>query len=487
MFDNENNTNISPTDGWECIYTFICEDTLNVYSVAITPDGRTVVSANFNEILIHDLNTGKVCNTLLRHSDQIISIDISPDGKVIASGGRDKAVKLWNLNTGELIKLLAFRADPIHSVAFSPDGKILATGGSTKYKNKGQEDKTTTIYLWNTHNGELIDTLSGHTLRINYLIFSPDSRILVSESNDGAVKVWNLQTQQLLYTILEESGISNGIAISPDSKSLFCLRLKGISIWNLSTGELTKKLSRTIDYPAESRIHPPGDRLLPELHGSIKAWNLEIKKEIFDFSFFYPNTNMFGWTRSIKFSRNGEKVVGCASFSEGAILKVWKIPNFTQDVLEIQKAETQLEKEDYFKIETIEDAREHSYASIVRRRGQKAFREKLLAAYNNQCAVTDCDAEQALEAAHIYPYKGDDTNQIWNGLILRSDIHTLFDLYLLTIDPEEKTVCLAPTLKNTTYRELNSKKIRLPEDPQLHPDKEVLIWHYKQCKWTNCL
>src|SRR5258705_4430106 len=67
------------------------------------------------------------------------------------------------------------------------------------------------------------------------------------------------------------------------------------------------------------------------------------------------------------------------------------------------------------------------FRQINLRRGQPEVRKKLLAAYSGRCAITDCNCSYALEAAHIYPYGGADTNHVQNGILLRSDIHTLFD------------------------------------------------------------
>jgi predicted restriction endonuclease len=72
-----------------------------------------------------------------------------------------------------------------------------------------------------------------------------------------------------------------------------------------------------------------------------------------------------------------------------------------------------------------QDARERTFAAIVRRRGQSRFRRSLLRAYTGQCAVTACDAQETLEAAHILPYRGQRTNHVTNGLLLRADLHSL--------------------------------------------------------------
>lgn len=144
-----------------------------------------------------------------------------------------------------------------------------------------------------------------------------------------------------------------------------------------------------------------------------------------------------------------------------------------------------IEKEEKFNPEIVEDSREKIQRAIVQRRGQPQFRQELLKAYNNKCAITGFDAEQSLEAAHIYPYKGDDTNKVENGLLLRADIHTLFDLYLIAVEPETKVVIIAPELVKTKYKRLNRKKINLPRNLRQHPSEGALIWHYNQCDWIN--
>jgi len=76
-----------------------------------------------------------------------------------------------------------------------------------------------------------------------------------------------------------------------------------------------------------------------------------------------------------------------------------------------------------FDPEAVESDRRRRLAAITERRGQPAFRRKILLAYEGRCAFTGCDVEEVLEAAHIYPYQGDATDVISNGLLLRSDVH----------------------------------------------------------------
>ncbi len=104
------------------------------------------------------------------------------------------------------------------------------------------------------------------------------------------------------------------------------------------------------------------------------------------------------------------------------------------------------------------DLRERAVAEVVRRRGQAKFRAALLEAYGGRCAITGCDAVDALEAAHILPYRGDHSNHPSNGLLLRADLHSLFDLGLIAID-EELRVIVAPRLALTEYGALSGKGI----------------------------
>lgn len=148
---------------------------------------------------------------------------------------------------------------------------------------------------------------------------------------------------------------------------------------------------------------------------------------------------------------------------------------------EIERLTLREAKADYvvepFTPDSMVDARQWIIASIIRRQGQPEFRKKLLEAYSGRCAVTGYDAVEALEAAHIIPYRGTHTNHPSNGLLLRADIHTLYDLGLLAIDTETLTVLIAPSLASTAYGELAGVRLRIPEEETCRPSLDALKQH----------
>jgi hypothetical protein len=116
-------------------------------------------------------------------------------------------------------------------------------------------------------------------------------------------------------------------------------------------------------------------------------------------------------------------------------------------------------------------------SQIRTRRGQQEFREKLFEVYGYKCAFTGCTAKDALEAAHIIPHAEQQSYDLRNGLLLRADIHTLFDLYLLSINPESGNICIAESIKSS-YSELDGKPVMLPSIEFLDPAR-LKIHHMK--------
>jgi len=149
-------------------------------------------------------------------------------------------------------------------------------------------------------------------------------------------------------------------------------------------------------------------------------------------------------------------------------------PNIEDEITKISKEQNQA---GVFQPDNQEDARERTIRSIVIRRGQPDFRRKLLLAYGEQCAITQFDSPTALEAAHIAPYKGDHTNHVTNGLLLRSDIHTLFDCGLLAINTSDMTVVISPELIGTRYEFLRARELHLPLSQNDRPNIEALNDH----------
>ncbi|WP_156226338.1 HNH endonuclease [Herbaspirillum chlorophenolicum] len=108
------------------------------------------------------------------------------------------------------------------------------------------------------------------------------------------------------------------------------------------------------------------------------------------------------------------------------------------------------------------DSRQEVLRAIKLRRGQRKFRDGLIRIYGAKCMISGCELLSVLEAAHIDCYRGEEHNHTENGLLLRADLHTLFDLGLLAIDPDSLTVRVHAEAKiGTDYEKFDGYELRI--------------------------
>ena len=157
--------------------------TSHVLSVALSPDGRTLASGSSNTaIRLWDSRTRKLKTTLNAHKAAVKCVIFSPDGMTLASADENGTIHLWDPITADC-KATLIRAprvySPINSLVFSPDGGALASGGNG-------------IHLWDLNTLQVIRTFIGHKSNVHSVAFSPDGQTLASGSEDGTVLIWEL-------------------------------------------------------------------------------------------------------------------------------------------------------------------------------------------------------------------------------------------------------------------------------------------------------
>lgn len=132
-----------------------------------------------------------------------------------------------------------------------------------------------------------------------------------------------------------------------------------------------------------------------------------------------------------------------------------------------------------FQLMAAESEPDERYSVLARRRrSQDRFRDELLAAYGGECAVTGYDAVEALQGAHILAYSGRSSQLVTNGILMRADVHLLFDRHLLSVNPDHWEVALSPAVRQSAYGELHGAGIRLPRRTEQHPSLEKLAVHW---------
>ncbi len=205
---------------------------VNIHDVKFSPDGTRLAVASDLGILLYDTKTYDKPDLLKGHTGRIWGVAFSPDGKMLASVGKDSTLRLWDVNTGWQIRKIAAPLYPKVNVAFSPDGTIIASGGLENFS------------LWNTDTGKHLRTLSGHTSILNDVAFRPDGNMLASACDDQTVHLWDANTGQHIRTLSGHTKMVESVAFSPDGNML----VSGggyenfIRLWNVHTGQQIRTL-----------------------------------------------------------------------------------------------------------------------------------------------------------------------------------------------------------------------------------------------------
>lgn len=196
-----------------------------IWSVAFTDSGRLTVAGHDWTVSLWDMRKPDApIHVFEGHKNPVQTVTLSSNGTMLASGGADKQLHLWDLNTLDRVRAYRKQGDFITSIAFSPDDQLIASGTLSG---------PISIFKANSRSRRV--RIKDHTGKVTGLGFSPDGRLLVSSSADGTLRVIETNRWRTLKTIPDHQGPINGLAFAPDGRSFASAGNDGtVRIW--STG-----------------------------------------------------------------------------------------------------------------------------------------------------------------------------------------------------------------------------------------------------------
>ena len=320
----------------------------SINDIQFSPDSTQLAVASSIGIWIYDTRTGEELNLLTGHRGSVSSIAYSPNGHLLASGGRDDTVQLWDAKRSMPLKTLriyAFQPSGVYSVAFQNDGHLLASGGCTNAIFEGVQmtGEEHGAFLWKAEI-DLSETMHGlrtvtsdvhtETLRhkgfSNSVAFSSDGSRLATGSEDGTVRLWDTKNSELLKTlnmpepILPHTKTVKSLAFCSDGRILASGGAGRMRLWDVERGKLLKPQSwgffNFLGGPYSARFSPDGCILAMSSDlNNISLWDITTDKHLKTLLHTdMPNANV----TSFAFSPDGRTL---ASGSQDGTVLLWDV------------------------------------------------------------------------------------------------------------------------------------------------------------------
>lgn len=230
------------------------------------------------------------------HRGYVTAVAYSPDGRHVASGGLDKAIRLWDVETGTEIRQFIGHQCPIRALGFSPDGR-LAVSGSDRTTDRDRPDPYS-VRLWEVESGREIRGFKPCE-GVTSVAFSPDGRLLVA-GGYGAwdrlheyqenVWIWSVESGLPIRTCAHRATLK-ALAFSPDNHFLACVSMRTalneepISLWEVETGHEVRRFGEGLSSDVQSvSFSPDGSRVLvADPYGSLAEWAVATGAKVRDF------------------------------------------------------------------------------------------------------------------------------------------------------------------------------------------------------------